>query len=88
MNFNHTSSHARVFDSVRTARYRAFSDQKSPVPENSCALDNEPATALWIEPVTGDITPVCQAHLIESFDSAYAVGDNPPVVVPLKRRRA
>lgn len=86
MNFNYTSAHARVFDGVRTARYRAFTDARADVHESTCVFDTEPAAALWVHPDTGNISALCHDHLRASMERVYTDGEDPPVVVPLKRR--
>jgi hypothetical protein len=85
--FNHTSAHARVFDSVRTARFRAFADSTADEPDQTCVFDTAPAAVLWVHGDNGEITPLCRAHANSALDTVYGTGEHPPVVVPLKARR-
>ena len=88
MSFNYASAHARVFDNVRTARYRALADARSEAPDQSCVYDTNPAAGLWVNAESGAISPLCRAHLNSSLDTVYQVDDeDPPVIVPLKKRR-
>lgn len=97
MNLNFTSAHAKVFESVRTARFRALADYKMGGDEyrERCRYadgDQEycdlVAVALWIQAPWGTISPLCDRHLGAWLDDCYSDikhDPEPPVVVPLRR---
>lgn len=85
-NFDYTSAHARVFDGIRNARYRAFSSDAS-VPE-ICDLDDLPAAALWVHAPSGKVSSLCRDCVDTWLDNGDEAGDeDPPALIPLRNRR-
>lgn len=102
MDLNYTSAHARVFEGVRTARFRALTDFRTGTDGHgeTCRYEKENpgheycdriAEGLWVQAPSGAVTPLCRRHLDAwSADCYRNLRDepHPPVIVPLFRRSA
>lgn len=100
MDLNYVSAHARVFESVRSARFRALDDFRlGPAAQGeTCHYETEnpghlycdrTAVALWVQAPSGTTTPLCKRHLDVWMEDCYGHlkhDPDPPVVVPLYRR--
>lgn len=85
---DHASYHLRVLEGVRMARVKAIVEMRLPRDqyEAACLHHDVPATALWVDSDTGEVSPLCTEHLrtsLEEYDRE--VTSYPPAIVPLKR---
>jgi hypothetical protein len=99
MDAEHTHARAQVFDSIRTARVRAFIDAQSPEGTygESCSCGQErswfgrrrthPADALLVTN-GGAVVAMCKDQLDRNLDARDSMNlPDPPAVVPLVNRR-
>lgn len=92
MHADYVSTHTRILDGVRRARVRAIGEMDVPVGQhkvNCLYHDDVPAHAFYVHHDSDAPIPVCDEHLKKHMDEYRADANSyPPVVVPLKRRRA
>lgn len=88
MYVDYVSMHARVLESVRTARVRAIGEMA--LPENqykeTCLFHDVPAAVLWVDADAGAIMPYCADHMLHRMDEYRDMDEYPPAVIPLTRR--
>ena len=94
MSFDYTSAHARVFDGVRTARYRALNGPDglptgvTEVCVRGTGSGTHPADVLWVHAPSGRISPLCKEHMDQWLDDNDEAGDeDPPALIPIRNRR-